>query len=189
RATEPFFTTKPQGEGTGLGLSMAKGFAEQSGGTLEIQSTAGRGTTVVLCLPAAEVALEARPEQEADPAQPRILLVDDDRLVRDALEYPLEDAGYRVLAASGASEALAIFGTEGADLLLTDLSMPGMDGLTLITMLQEQAPGMPAILITGYATEHVRVSERDTFRLLRKPITPARLYQEVATCLSSRPSA
>ncbi|MBS0639219.1 MAG: PAS domain S-box protein [Acetobacteraceae bacterium] len=185
RATEPFFTTKPQGKGTGLGLSMAKGFAEQSGGILEIASSVGQGTVVSLFLPTAEVTTEntVRPD---DPSQPRILLVDDDMLVRNVLEEQLLDAGYRVTVAASGNEAMTTFAAEGADLLVTDLSMPGMDGMTLIGKVQEQAPGMPAILITGYAMEHIRLGDRGLFRLLRKPVTAARLYEEVATSLAER---
>jgi CheY-like chemotaxis protein len=89
-----------------------------------------------------------------------------------------------VLSASAGSEAVAMFAAEGADLLLTDLSMPGMDGITLIHKVREQAPGTPAILITGYAIEHARASERRPFRTLYKPVSPARLYEEIASCLN-----
>jgi CheY-like chemotaxis protein/anti-sigma regulatory factor (Ser/Thr protein kinase) len=185
RAIEPFFTTKPQDRGTGLGLPMAKGFAEQSGGILEIASRVGHGTIVSLYLPTADVAIETSPQAD-DPSQPRILLVDDDMLVRDTLEIQLVDAGYRVWSAASGKEAMTIFAAEGADLLVTDLSMPGMDGRTLITKVREQAPGIPAILITGYATEDIRSTDRGSFRLLRKPITPARLFAEVASSLGQR---
>ncbi|MFL5285773.1 MAG: response regulator [Rhodopila sp.] len=152
---------------------------------LEIASSVGQGTMVSLYLPTADIALDASPRLE-DPSQPRILLVDDDILVRDALEFQLVDAGYRVLPAASGSEAMIVFNSEGADLLLTDLSMPGMDGVTLIAKVQEQAPGTPAILITGYAAEHMRFGDHGSFRLLRKPVTPARLYEEVATSLQGR---
>jgi signal transduction histidine kinase len=85
RATEPFFTTKSTGKGTGLGLSVAKGFSEQSGGGLLIKSSLGSGTAVSIVLPVAEVILEGHRERINDLAQTRILLVDDDILVRDVL--------------------------------------------------------------------------------------------------------
>ena len=116
RATEPFFTTKPQGQGTGLGLAMARGFAQQSGGGIAIDSAPGAGTVVTLWLPqapagsaadAAPPVLEAVPAQRDGPA-PLVLLVDDEPIVRSVLAAELEDQGFRVRQAEGGKAALAL---------------------------------------------------------------------------------
>jgi PAS domain S-box-containing protein len=183
RATDPFFTTKPLDRGTGLGLSMAKGFAEQSGGDLEITSSLGHGTSVSIILPVAETKGDASGEPTRSPERPRILLVDDDSLVRGTLQQLLELSDYRVVSAADGEEAIAAFEAEGADLLLTDLAMPGMNGVTLIAKLQEQLPGLPAILMTGYAGDASTVSEDGPYRLLFKPVTITKLHAEINECL------
>jgi nitrogen-specific signal transduction histidine kinase/CheY-like chemotaxis protein len=156
RVCEPFFTTKAPGQGTGLGLATAKDFAERSGGALAIESAPGRGTIVTLWLPQAT----ARPAETeaacadtgARRAAPRVLLLDDDPLVRETLALQLEAGGHAVLAAASGTEALALLAAgEMVDILVTDLSMPDMDGLAVIRGAQERRPGLPAVLLTGYA--------------------------------------
>jgi PAS domain S-box-containing protein len=183
RATDPFFTTKSLDKGTGLGLSMAKGFAEQSGGDLEITSSLGRGTSVCIILPVAETEGAGSGARTRSPERPRILLVDDDSLVRGTLQQLLELSDYRVVSAADGEEAIAAFEAEGADLLLTDLAMPGMNGVALIAKLQEQLPGLPAILMTGYAGDASKVSEDGPYRLLFKPVTITKLHAEISECL------
>ena len=162
RVTEPFFTTKPVGKGTGLGLSMAKGFAEQSGGRFAIASQPGHGTRVDLWLPQAGAPTAGVPPaasgpaagagaEPAEPSLPRVLLVDDDAFVREVLAEELRGE-YNVLAAASGSEALALLTAgEAVDAVVTDLSMPGIDGLALIRAVQLRRPGLPALLLTGYA--------------------------------------
>ena len=158
RVTEPFFTTKGVGQGTGLGLATARGFTEQSGGLLHIESTPNVGTTVSLWLP------EAGPEESTDMAEPgrsnlkgtgrRVLLVDDDMLVRETLVSQLEDCGYTVTAAGSAEEALSLLRSgRQVDCLVTDLSMPGIDGVSLIKVAHRDHPKLPAILLTGYVQD------------------------------------
>jgi PAS domain S-box-containing protein len=197
RAAEPFFTTKPRGQGTGLGLAMARGFAEQSGGALGIASVLGGGATVSLWLPQAPAALRTEPPepvpvQRATAATPDILVVDDDELVRETLSSHLQEIGYTVHGAESGAAALAWLERGAAlDLLLTDFSMPGMDGLTLIGEARRRRPGLEAILLTGYAgdlaTPPQSPSPGGDFRLLRKPITAARLSDEVAAVLARSP--
>lgn len=168
RAFEPFFTTKPVGKGTGLGLAIARGFAEQSGGAVSITSAPGCGTTVLLWLPQAEDSLKPVPvnwtrvpqrEGAAKTRTPRILLVDDDAAVRDLLAEELIRRDFHVEQAEEGASALEHLGDGGAvDLLVSDLSMPGMDGLALITAVQQRRPGLPAILLTGYAREGVSLA-------------------------------
>ena len=146
-AAEPFFTTKPRGRGTGLGLSVARGFAEQSGGLLAIQSLPGQGTTVQIWLPAmAATAAPARPD-----VRPVVVLVDDDVEVRDILADTLASRGCRVFGYGDAAAALARISEDAPDLLISDLSMPGTDGMTLIRQARLLRPGLPAILLTGHS--------------------------------------
>jgi signal transduction histidine kinase/ActR/RegA family two-component response regulator len=184
RATEPFFTTKAAGQGTGLGLAMARGFAEQSGGGMAIESEPGRGTTVTLWLPRGGSALEkpkaVMPESEPVTAawSPRVLLVDDEALVREALAAELGERGWTVeVAEDGASALRALELGVAPDLLISDLAMPGMTGLDLIRAVRRRRPGLPAVLLTGLvgdgAAAEAALAEavRDgPFALLRKPI-------------------
>ena len=198
RASEPFFTTKPLGKGTGLGLAMARGFAEQSGGALSIESSPGQGTTIRLWLPvAAADALASpnpgsmhRPRRQGGRA--RVLLVDDEALVREITTEGLEVAGYAVLSVGSAVEAIEFLESgQAVDLLVTDLSMPGMDGITLIREAQKRRPGLRAILLTGFATDAAELAIsgaiRGTFSLLRKPIEPSALAERAAVLLGAAP--
>ena len=158
RATEPFFTTKGVGKGTGLGLAMAQGFAEQSGGRLKVHSQLGAGTTVEIWLPAA-TSSQSQAEKVEMPAMKRpnreaisILAVDDDPLVLMNTVAMLEDLGHTVLEAGSATRALEILKSEPKlDLLITDHAMPGMTGADLIDIVRTERPDLPAILATGYA--------------------------------------
>jgi PAS domain S-box-containing protein len=194
RAAEPFFTTKPLGKGTGLGLAMARGFAEQSGGALSIESSPGRGTTVRLWLPIAATDIPSGDgpvvmnRTGQDGGRARVLLVDDEALVREITAEALEAAGYAVLSAGSAAEAVEFLDSGRAvDLLITDLSMPGMDGISLIREAQGRRPGLRAILLTGFATDAAELAIsgaiRGTFSLLRKPIEPSALAERAAVML------
>jgi nitrogen-specific signal transduction histidine kinase/ActR/RegA family two-component response regulator len=188
RVTEPFFTTKPRGKGTGLGLSMAKGFAEQSGGAIAIESSPGCGTIVTLWLPqtAAPPAAAPRPapsETVRAHAPRRILLVDDDAEVRTVLADQLEAAGYRVLAARTGPEALTLLDQgAAADLLMSDLSMPDMGGIELIAEARRRRPGLPAILLTGFATDAAEFSE-GAFSVVQKPVETSALGERIEALL------
>jgi CheY-like chemotaxis protein len=197
RAGEPFFTTKEQGKGTGLGLSMARGFAEQSGGALQIESEVGMGTKVTLWLPASGEASEAAPQAKPAPARPtthRLLLVDDDEPVRQVLAAELAGHGYSVIPVASGAAALALLDAgERVDALVSDLSMPGMDGVALIRAAQERRPDMPAVLLTGYAGDvtafAVGKSFTGPFSLLRKPISGMLLADGVAMLLATASTA
>jgi signal transduction histidine kinase/ActR/RegA family two-component response regulator len=204
RLGEPFFTTKGVGVGTGLGLPMAKGFAEQSGGALRVESIPGKGTTVTLWLPAAapiqstataashDAAGATADETSQAPALTKVLLVDDERLVRETLTESLQDAGYDVLVAEGGTRALGLLAAAGVevDILVTDLSMPGMDGLGLIRAAQEGHPGLPAVLLTGYAKDSTTLAMggaiTGSFSLLRKPIRIHELDDRIRALLARR---
>jgi CheY-like chemotaxis protein len=163
KATEPFFTTKGPGKGTGLGLSMVQGLAAQSNGLLRLASRLGKGTTIDLWLPRADLEGTAPPLNTQEPTEAAsqaasgvlpctILLVDDDALVSIGTAAMLEDLGHTVVEASSATQALAVL-QSGAriDLVITDHAMPGMSGMELARRLKESYPTLPVILATGYA--------------------------------------
>lgn len=196
RAVEPFFTTKPTGQGTGLGLPMARGFAEQSKGALHIESQPGRGTTITMWLPQVneEAPIRVRGDQAARTVRPiRLLLVDDDPLVREVLAEGLRERGVLPIQAKDGATALAIIeaGAE-CDAILTDYAMPTMDGVTLIGEVRQRRPGLPAILLTGNAGDGLEpmqadeLAERGDFRLIRKPVDADRLATQLATLLGER---
>jgi PAS domain S-box-containing protein len=160
RAMEPFFTTKGPGKGTGLGLSMVHGFAEQSGGRFILRSRQGKGTTAELWLPVATVAAPPAADPVASPPAAPIkkqralvvLAVDDDALVLMNTVAMLEDLGHVVFQAFSGQEALDILRREAAvDLVITDQAMPKMTGTQLAKAIQQDWPGMPIILASGYA--------------------------------------
>jgi PAS domain S-box-containing protein len=194
RAAEPFYTTKPIGSGTGLGLSMVKGFAEQSGGCIAIESELGKGTTVTMWLPASEACTPStRPSPAplaiAAEAGIRVLLVDDELMVRETLAAGLSEFGFSVLIADGGTLALAMLdGGEPIDVLVTDYAMPGMDGLTLIREARERRPTLPALILTGYIQSiNSETTDRglaSVFSVLRKPISVAELANSIAAVLT-----
>jgi len=155
RAIEPFFSSKPLGKGTGLGLSMVHGLVVQLGGTLELSSAVGKGSTVTMVLPIATSA----PEAETPAAAPQqvkrsavILFVDDDPLIAMSTTEMLEDLGHRVIGASSALHALDILKSEQPiDLMVTDHVMPGMTGIELAAATRQVRPSLPILLATGYA--------------------------------------
>jgi PAS domain S-box-containing protein len=158
KASEPFFTTKGLGKGTGLGLPMVLGTAEQLGGRLELESRVGEGTTAALWLPVSKPSPAPLPVSSGDETSDdvtgsmRILAVDDDALVLMNTVALLEDLGHQVVEASSGREALKIMGEDAAfDLVITDQAMPHMTGSQLIAELNGRWPGIPIILATGYA--------------------------------------
>ncbi|MFL5255275.1 MAG: ATP-binding protein [Rhodopila sp.] len=189
QATEAFFTTKPPGQGTGLGLPMVKALAEQSGGAMTIASTPGAGTTVTLWLPRARderirVANETGGRRTALEASARILLVDDDVMVRETLAAQLEDLGFGIVTASGGAEAIALLeGGEAVNALVSDLSMPEMDGVTTIGKARTLRPEMPCFLLTGYVGERAALAAGDTFTLIRKPVSAQALAARIEASL------
>jgi CheY-like chemotaxis protein/two-component sensor histidine kinase len=191
QATEPFFTTKPMGQGTGLGLSMARGFSQQSGGGLTIQSALGQGTTVTLWFPQAPCGAHDRKttDRGASTCQPvtpaSVLLVDDDAAVREVLAREMAELGYQVVHANDALAALArLDAGEQVHLLVTDLLMPGMNGLLLTREARLRRPNLPVLLLTGYAGQHVPFKVQDkTTVLLRKPVSGYELANSAATLL------
>ncbi len=161
RIFEPFFTTKLEGGGTGLGLATVVDIARQSGGRVEVRTTPGEGSRFEVHFPCTSVSAAESTEPTAPSrARPRtkpsgatILVVEDEPLVRELTTQLLAEAGYRVLEASRAAQALTVFEANAAQigLVLSDVVLPDMSGPLLIKRLAEQAPGLGAILMSGYA--------------------------------------
>ncbi|OMG62830.1 hybrid sensor histidine kinase/response regulator [Stutzerimonas balearica] len=190
---EPFFTTKPLGQGTGLGLSMVYGFVRQSGGFVSVDSQLGQGTVIALHLPAAaadvrEVPASREPRKASAGDGQSILIVEDDDAVRLLLQTALEDLGYQVHLAADSQRALSLAARlDSLDLLLSDVGLPGLNGRQLAEMLQQERPGLPVVLITGYTEQ---ASSRAEFlgpgmRLMTKPFTLELLAETVAGALAS----
>jgi signal transduction histidine kinase/ActR/RegA family two-component response regulator len=196
RAREPFFTTKTADSGTGLGLPMAQAFAEQFAGTLDIESRLGQGTSVSLWLPFVDcnhAAATVRIRHARAPAAPdslgHVLVVDDERMVREVLTMHLEDAGYAVTTAVDGAEALARLDDErGFAALITDLAMPGPDGLAVIRAARQRFPTIPVMLLTGFAASEAAQSLATSIAapaaLLGKPVTEADLLDCLAAMLT-----
>ena len=184
RAMEPFFTTKGVGKGTGLGLPMVHGMAEQSGGTLLLKSRPGRGTSAELCLPVAlGEPISATQDLTAHASHTEkkltILAVDDDPLVALNTSALLEELGHTVYSAPSALHALEILHREKKiDLIITDQLMPDMTGLELVTRIRQENAHMPIILATGYA--ELGPGEGEGLPRLAKPFSQRELAEVIA---------
>ena len=163
RAFEPFFSTKPVGAGSGLGLSMIYGFAQQSGGQLKIQSEVGRGTTVCLYLPHHDVELQdmddSAPEVELGLVAPdkTILVVEDESSIRLLVVELLTGLGYEVIEAADSNAGLLLLNSNAPiHLLITDVGLPGaVNGRQMADIGRQSKPDLPVLFITGYAQSHV----------------------------------
>jgi signal transduction histidine kinase len=190
RAFEPFFTTKEVGKGSGLGLAQVYGFAQQAGGSVRLESEPGRGTIVRLLLPNAAGAAAAAPDAALGrPATRgeglRVLMVEDDALVREIVAPSLQALGFEVSTSGDAAGALELLSKSAFDVVFSDVVMPGsMDGIALAQMLAGTRPGLPVVLATGYAE---RPLEGD-WKVLAKPYDieeAARALREAAAVPAS----
>ncbi|HEY5629796.1 MAG TPA: PAS domain S-box protein, partial [Candidatus Limnocylindrales bacterium] len=159
---EPFYTTKKDGRGTGLGLATVYGIVEQSGGSIEVESRLGHGTTFRIRLPAVDRRGPSKgapeiPTKQPSPGTERILLVEDEPAVRRLAITALERWGYRVTAATSPDEALRLTasGIDGLDLVITDVVMPGMTGFEMAVRLRSTRPDLPVLYVSGHAEEAV----------------------------------
>ena len=189
---EPFFTTKEKGQGTGLGLSMVEGIVSQSGGSIAVQSTVDKGTTFTVLLPRALGSdAPARPKAEPPPPKPgrreTVLVCDDEPDVRGLLASILTLRAYSVLAAGNAAEALELARRHEAPihLLVTDVAMPGMDGIELAAELRKLQPRVAVLYISGYTdnAEKLSVPLGPDTHYLAKPFLPGDLTRMVSSIL------
>jgi CheY-like chemotaxis protein len=186
-ALDPFFTTKAPGQGTGLGLPQAYAFATQSQGFLALTSRVGAGTTIDLYLPRSTQPLsnelppanQAQAPSYAQGAAGRVLFVEDDPLVREAVVSGLEDAGFDVVVAASGDQALAMI-ENGLDteVVFSDIVMPGrISGIDLAALLRERRPGLPVVLATGYTDQRAVVPG---VQVLAKPYEIGQLVELLA---------
>jgi two-component system cell cycle sensor histidine kinase/response regulator CckA len=194
RALEPFFTTKPEGEGTGLGLSLVYGVVDGLGGRLSIESAVGLGTIVEIALPAADALPDEPGHTKDEPVAAlnaeRVLVVEDRDVVRDLARDVLEASGFAVVAVPGGREALEEVATgEPFDLLLTDVVMPEMSGPELAVKLRVRHPDLPVLYMSGYTDDVLSAHElsQDATAFLRKPFGNAELITAARALLDGQP--
>lgn len=194
---EPFFSTKPKGQGTGLGLATVYGIVKQTGGAIDVESRIGEGSTFKIYLPrcrdAADVVAPEKKRIVDVTGSETILLVEDEDAVRIFASRALRDKGYRVLEAANGRAALDLL-KEGAkpSILITDVSMPEMDGQTLSQEVKKIYPRLPVIFMSGYAEETFRkdLSQNQHMHFLMKPFTLRDLAAKVRDILGQQqPSA
>jgi CheY-like chemotaxis protein len=192
RVFEPFYTTKPRGRGTGLGLSTVYGIVTEAAGSISVYSEPGVGTTFRMYFP-----LVTAPESPVDTAGPdtesaagegsTVLVVEDEPALARVITRILTKAGYHVLSATNGQDALDLDEQQGCDLLLTDVIMPEMSGPRLAELLQQRHPGLPVLYMSGYSngllgTTHV-LDEDVAF--IEKPFTSRDLRTKINEILSS----
>ena len=193
---EPFFTTKPLGQGTGLGLAVVYGAVQQAGGLILVDTVEGRGTTFSIYLPRCPeqpepAAQDGRPVHRPARGQKSVMVVDDEEQVRQMTQRMLERDGYAVMTAADGPSALRQFEENGdtVDLVLLDISMPGMTGDQVLCRLREIDPGVPVVISSGYSfaasVEDLVGTPGGANAFLSKPYTLQELSQTVASTLSS----
>jgi signal transduction histidine kinase len=182
RIFDPFFTTKDQGRGTGLGLASVHGIVTQAGGHITVESSIGRGARFRVHLPrVADVAARATaasPDGSNRPTR-RILMCEDDAAVRQLVRRLLDQQDYDVLEAETPARAIELAREHrgSIDLVLSDIVMPVMNGIQLVRAVREIQPGVPALLVSGYAAGAVGAEGLgDDCAFLEKPFSPAQLY-------------
>jgi PAS domain S-box-containing protein len=190
RIFDPFFSTKPTGSGTGLGLSMVYGFIKQSGGHIRVHSEVGLGTNIRLYIPRSnepqKIAMcePALHKPLTSPAWNKILVVEDNREMRTAVVEQLLSLGYEVSEAPSAEDALAILAEKRVDLLFTDIVMPGlMTGDELATIARTRYPNIQVLLTSGFAGSRWQRSSQE--HLLKKPYTREELANALRRVLTS----
>jgi PAS domain S-box-containing protein len=200
RMFEPFYTTKDVGKGSGMGLAMVHGIVHDHGAHILVDSAMGEGTTMRVVFP--PVPADSTPPREGNGTRPearrdvglegRVLVAEDAEDVRELLFDLLTDWGLEVTLAATGAEALALFETDAwrFDLMLTDLTMPGMTGVALARAITRMRPGMPVLLCTGYSDDlrDDDITSAGIHAVLRKPFEPADLHASVKRLIAPRPA-
>jgi PAS domain S-box-containing protein len=193
RIFEPFFTTKDKGKGTGLGLATVYGIVKQTGGYIYLDSAPGEGTKFTLLFPRVEGSLKARPAKKKEKTRARggkerILVVEDEAPIRALICRVLKGKGYDVFDADSGVEAMSLarFGGTSIDLLVTDVVMPGMNGLEISERLSQLFPALKVIYISGYAepaSSIIKGNRLPKSRFIQKPFKPEKLVRKVRSVL------
>jgi CheY-like chemotaxis protein len=188
RIFEPFFTTKPTGAGTGLGLATTYGIVRAAGGHIWVYSEPGAGSVFKVYFPRVEAEPAPAPAPVAAhraAASGRVLVVEDEGIVRDLTARVLDRAGYTVLLAHSADEALAVMDAEEAaiDVLISDVVMPGMSGPDLAEEVRRRHPGIGIVLVSGYTAASLNLEQvlASGVVFLSKPFNPGDLARAVAS--------
>ena len=195
RMFEPFFSTKGEGNGSGMGLATVFGIVEQSGGRIACDSAPDRGTTFTIDLPRARgskvPAPKVTPSAQVAAGSETVLLVEDETVVRAFLARILDRGGYRIRVAASANDALAMVPTPDAlpDLLVTDVQMPGMPGPELARRLRAMRPDLPVLFISGYAEDLIDRPDGEAIRVLEKPFNADSFAAAVRAALDERSGA
>jgi hypothetical protein len=190
RIFEPFFTTKEVGKGTGLGLAMVYGLAQQQQALVRVSSEMGQGTVFEVVFPeiaVADLALEAQATADILTGTETILLVEDDETIQKVMSRMLRRLGYRILQATDGVEALQVVAVQaqGPDLVLTDVMMPRLGGVELARQLRLVDPRLRVVFMSGYSGEHLDAIELQVpgTRFLQKPVSYRKLAQSLRECL------
>lgn len=192
RIFEPYFTTKERGQG--LGMSIIYGIVARHRGEISVRSGEGKGTVFELVLPVVPPPAEKEaggPEKAAGAGPARVLIVDDSDLNRELFEGYLEPLGHKVIQAANGREALAVVDREPVDLVVTDLSMPGLTGWEVAEGVRKRRPEVPVILVSGWAIQQgePRIRESGVRFVMQKPFSMAKFQEAVGKALSGAPAA
>jgi PAS domain S-box-containing protein len=190
-AFEPFFTTKAPGVGTGLGLASAMATVSTAGGTIDIASVLGAGTTMTVTLPKTTGSTHAELSSEARHHTTRwgaVLLVEDEAELLELTADAVRSHGHRVHAAISGAEAIEILESNAIDLVVTDAVMPGMSGAELAATVTQRWPGIPVLFVTGHAAGDAAIPAANAHDTLAKPVPLGALLEAIESRLPERPS-
>jgi CheY-like chemotaxis protein len=192
---EPFYTTKPRGQGTGLGLATVYGIVTEAAGGINVYSEPDLGTTFRIYLPLVDVSAGTVPVV-VEQAQPppgggrTVLVVEDEPALGRIIARILTDGGYRVLTATSGPQALTLDQRQTCDLLLTDVIMPDMSGRRLAELLHRRRPGLPVLYMSGYSNGLLGTTQvlDDDVAFIEKPFTARRLLNKINDVLTASPA-